>query len=234
MICVSWAAAEAVVGYDRSAVLREALREVFAQSLGVVAPNVIENRSLLFLQFLRGEIADQTSLVGIDEADPEHERTDLALFVHRHERIRRQRADLGNTRAVHERGRGDVRAAGRGAEDRNDLVMVDEPPDRVHGVFGPRLVIVDDDFELLAQNAALRIDLFRRKLDRIDFGLAVRSEISGDSGEIPDLDGLFRPRARNDTETQHREEQNRLSQNTHLRDVCRSPETPSSAASDPI
>ena len=181
-------AAVSFIRDDGSAVFLERLDEEFAKPLGIIAGNVVEDRRVLPLQRQRREVGDHLSLIGIEEADPEIVRTNFALLIDRYERVRGERADVGDAAPVEDGRRGDAESAAAGSDDRADLVLFDEAPGRVDHVFLPRAAVVHDEFDLLAEDSALCVDFGDRNLDRLDFRYAVRREVARHRRDFADLD----------------------------------------------
>ena len=181
-------AAVAFVGYDLAALGLEALNEEFAESVRVVARYVVEDAGRLSLEVLGREGGEDGSLIGVEEADTEVVGADLSLFVYRNLRVGGQGAYVGDLAAVEYR-RGRYAEAGAARAYRRDyLVLLDEAARRVDHVFVSRAAVVHDDFELLAEDAALGVDFGNGHLDRFDFRDAVGREVAGDGRYFTNFD----------------------------------------------
>ncbi len=198
------AAAEAQIGDDLSAVFSEALHEELAKPLGVIVSNVIQDRRVEFLDLICREIGDELSLIRIGEADAEGERADRSLLVHCDQRVRGNGADLRHTETIDDRSRGDVDSASVRADDGQDLVLFDHPADRVDCVFGPGPEVVHHEFEILSENAALRVDLVDRKPRRLFLCLSVGGPVTGQRRKIAYFQGIRRKNGSTGNQKQHR------------------------------
>ena len=162
---VSWARkstsppAEALVGHDLPAEARVGLDEVLGQPLGVVAADVMDDGRFLDAELAVEVFGDDLALVGIGEADAEHVGVQLAFGCHRYVQVRGDCSDLGNPVLRGEGGRGDVDAASVGSDDGDHLVILGHPAEGVHRIFRACAEVIGNELELLAQNAALGVDL---------------------------------------------------------------------------
>ena len=80
--------------------------------------------------------------------------------------------------------------AGRGANDHVDLIGIAELVDDVHNLFVLAGVVVSDQLDLLAQQAAVGVELLNAVLQSVVAGHADIAVGRGHVGKIADLDGL--------------------------------------------
>ena len=94
---------------------------------------------------------------------------------------------------VHHRQRG---AAGHGPDEELDVVLEDQLLGLAHGGGGLGLVVLRDDLDLVAEHAALGVQLLDGELDRHRLVLSVALEDADLGAEVTDLDDLLRVRRR--------------------------------------
>ena len=129
------------------------------QADGVVVSNVDQDRDALGLQRVRRELRHHGALEVVHETDAEDVVADL-----RDSRVRRRGRDHRYLVRLADRRRGEGVRRGDVAEHRHHVVLVDElGDDRAH-FLGLGLVVLDQELQLLSEDASGGVDLVERLL----------------------------------------------------------------------
>ena len=173
----------ALGGDDLPAHLLDVLLEVLGEAHRVVVAHVLQDRELLQLQVVGGELRHHVALEGIDEAGAE----DVVAFPG-HLRVGgggRDHRDLGRLRLVrheHAAGGGDL------AEERDHVLAGDEAGRGGGGLFRLALVVEGDDLDLPVLDAARAVYLLDAHLDAAVAGDAEGRLGTGHAADLADLD----------------------------------------------
>jgi hypothetical protein len=138
-----------LLAHDATTEPREAEFEVVRQSFAVRRVEVEKDRSLLCFETVNGKARHHLTLKRIDKA-----RAKDVIARLRHGGIGRRRRDHRNMRPLCF-GRSSATVARRAArDDRDDFVLVDEVGSQSCGFFRATFIVVDDDVDLPAVDAA--------------------------------------------------------------------------------
>ena len=102
--------------------------------------------------------------------------------------------DERRLRLLGERDRRHGGTGGRAADDDVDLVLLDQPLGERARLLGVAAVVVDDELQLAAGNAAARVDALDVHLERLLLGVAQKRRGSGHGKKRADPDRLLRKR----------------------------------------
>ena len=138
------------------------------------------------------------ALEGVDEAG-----TEVELLAQRHQRVGAGRPDDGDSRLLGHLAAGHGQRGTVGPDDRVDLVVLDQPRDRVRRLDLVGLVVHDDELDLLPQDLW---DLLVRQLRALQLQLAAEGVLTRQTVEDADLDDVIRGKRR--TRKRKNEQQN--------------------------
>ena len=172
-----------LVRHDRPAHALEGLGEVVRQTHAVVVLVVAEDRGLREMLRLLRELRDDHPLEGIDVADAEDVVADLRDLG-----IGGGGTDHRHARVLADRGRGQTPAARHLAQHRDDAVLRDELVDGGRRFLGLALVVLHQNVDLLAADAALRVQVVHEELDPVLGRDPERGGGSRQRAVLPDLD----------------------------------------------
>ena len=184
----------------------EALMEIFRQAHTLRGRGRGEDGDPAELQRVVGEFGHHRALEIIDEADAED-----VVALGGDGDVGGPGGDKRDLRGLADRGGLEGPARGELAEDGDDLVAGDEFFDDRGGLAGLRLVVLGDQLELAAQQAAGGVELLDGELRALVHGLAVGGLLAGERGEFADLDGFLggetgRQQTGDEGEPEHREQ----------------------------
>src|SRR5215211_1033834 len=112
--------------------------------------------------------------------------------------------DEGDLRLLEHRDHRERGAGDRAADHGDYLVVLDEARREGAGLVGVGAVVIDDELELLAVDAALGVHLLDIHLDRLLLGLAEEGRRAGDGKHGADLEGVLRVRRLSGRKAQER------------------------------
>ena len=166
----------------------QGLAEYIHQALGVITGGIIENRHILHFQGFGGKFGHQFSLEGVREAGTENIRTDLAFFIHRDAGSRSYRSHQRDLAVGHHRRGSRYAAAGSRPDDDGHFILGDQLGGRVAGFGRLRFVVSFHQFDFLAVDATLGVDLLHSQLYAFVGGFAVVGHVAGQFEQSPDPD----------------------------------------------
>ena len=190
--------------------------EGLVQAEGVVVGVVIEDGDGLGAQVVLAELGRDARLIRIEEAGTEHVVARIGDLIRGGGGGDGRNAGLGSL--VEDR---DGRRGGHGAHERDD-VLAHELVEHAHGVGRIALIVTPDELNLLAEHAAVRVDLVHGVVDARLNGQAVHGDSAGQRRQAADLHGVLSHSAAGRHEHDERERSHKKL--LHGKSPCRSPE----------
>ena len=177
--------AEFLLGHDGAAAGDEGFLEELGEADAVGAGDADEGGDLLGLEIIQGELRHDGALEIVDEADAE----DVVAFLG-DGRIGGAGGDQGDFRGLGERGDLEGAAGRHFAEDGDDFVAGEQFFGDGGRLAGLGLVVLGDEFELAAEDAAGGVEFFEGQQNSFVLGLAKGGVFAGEAGEFADFDGF--------------------------------------------
>ena len=203
-------------GDDLQADLSRLGGEGLVQAEGVVVGVVIEDSDGFGAQVVLAELGRDARLIRIEEAGAEHVVARVGDLIRGRGGGDGRNAGLGSL--VEDR---DGRRGGHGANERVDA-LAHELIVHAHGVGRIALVVTPDELDLLAEHAAVRVDLVHGVVNARLYGQTVHGDSAGQRRQAADLHGVLSHSAagRHEHDERERSHKNLL----HGKSPCQSPE----------
>ncbi len=179
----------ALLGDHGAALFGVDLDEVVLQALRVVVVDVIENGGVLVAKVVGDEGRGDAALNGVDEADAEVVLLELAV-LHGDLLVGADGGHIGDLVLIEDGLDGDALAGGVGPDDGADLILRAQALGDVDGLLRVALGVVADQLDLLAEQAALGVEVFDHHLEGLAFAGAEGRLIAGERTHPAELDGV--------------------------------------------
>lgn len=163
--------------------------EVILQTLGIVVVDIVEDRSLVIAEIVGDEGSRDTALNGVNEADAEVIFLELAV-LHGDLLVGRHGGHIGDLVLVENGLNGDALAGSVRADDRADLILRAQALGNVDRLLRVALGVVAEELDLLAEQAAVGVEIVNEHLDRLALAGTESSLVAGQRAHPAKLDDI--------------------------------------------
>ena len=153
--------------------------EVILQALGIVVVDIVEDGGLLIAEIVGNEGSGDAALHGVDEADAEVIVLELTV-LHGDLLIGRHGGHIGDLILVEHGLDGDALAGSVRADDRADLILRAQALGDIDRLLRVALGVVAEELDLLAEQAAVGVEIVNEHLDRLALAGAEGRLIAGE------------------------------------------------------
>ena len=163
--------------------------EVVLQTLGVVVVHVVEDGSLVIAKIVGDEGSGDTALNRVDEADAEVIVLELTV-LHGDLLVGGHGGHIGDLVLVENGLDGDALAGSVRADDRADLILRAQALGNVDRLLRVALGVVAEELDLLAEQAAVGVEIVNEHLDRLTLAGAEGRLVAGQRAHPAELDDI--------------------------------------------